>query len=558
MRGVRRLRQSVGLAGMGGPTASEEAARFPGLKGETWGTQVEGRVRPNNGVVDWRFGRIFRPALFLVLAGEIARMRIVFAASECVPFAKTGGLADVVGALPPELVKLGHEVTVYLPLYAGVKAHLPGEWKYAVRSITIPFEHYNRFVGIVDGGKREGVQYYFVDCPDLFDRPGLYGTKAGDFPNNWERFGLFCRTVLEAAKLLGVPEVFHVHDWQAALIPVYLRTVYSLDPMLQGAAVVLTIHNAGYQGWFPADTTERLLFPWEIFTMDKVEQFDNFNFLKGGVVYADMLTTVSRKYAEEIQTPEFGEKLEDVLRGRAADLRGILNGVDYTQWDPATDGGLAAHFSAGDLAGKRECRADLLHAFGLENVADKTAVIGIVSRFARQKGFDIVAEIAEKLTERDVVAVALGTGEPVYERFFREWAFWHPGQVSVQIRYDDALAHKIEAGSDIFLMPSRYEPCGLNQIYSLKYGTVPVVRATGGLDDTIEEWNPELGTGTGFKFEGLEAVGLLEEIDRALAAFNDKEGWKKLMRNGMARDYGWSGPAREYAEVYEETVRRRT
>jgi starch synthase len=488
---------------------------------------------------------------------EISRMRIVFAASECVPFAKTGGLADVVGALPPELVKLGHDVTVYLPLYAGVKAHLPSKWKYAVRSITIPFEYYNRFVGIVDGGIRQGVQYYFVDCPELFDRPGLYGTKAGDYPNNWERFGLFCRVVLEAAKLLGVPEVFHVHDWQAALIPVYLRTVYSQDPMLQGASVVLTIHNAGYQGWFPAPTTERLLFPWEIFTMDKVEQFDNFNFLKGGVVYADMLTTVSRKYAEEIQTPEFGEKLDGVLRRRATDLRGILNGVDYTQWDPATDGNLARHFNSNDLSGKRECRADLLHAFGLENVADETAVIGIVSRFAPQKGFDIVAEIAEELTERDVVVVALGSGEPVYERFFREWAFRHPGQVAVQIRYDDALAHKVEAGSDIFLMPSRYEPCGLNQIYSLKYGTVPVVRATGGLDDTIEEWNAELGTGTGFKFEGLEAARLLEEIDRALKAFKDKEGWKKLMRNGMARDYGWAGPAREYAQVYDEAVRRR-
>jgi len=289
-------------------------------------------------------------------------MHIVFAASECVPFAKTGGLADVVGALPPELVKLGHEVTVYLPLYAGVKAHIQGEWKYAVRSITIPFEHYNRFVGIVDGGRRSGVQYYFVDCPELFDRKELYGTKAGDYPNNWERFGLFCRAVLEAAKLLGVPQVFHVHDWQTALIPVYLRTVYNSDPLLSRAGVVLTIHNAGYQGWFPPVTTERLLFPWDIFTMDKVEQFDNFNFLKGGLVYCDMLTTVSRKYAEEIQTAEFGEKLEGTLRGRAAELRGILNGVDYSKWDPATDGNLAAHYSAKNLAGKQKCRADLLRA----------------------------------------------------------------------------------------------------------------------------------------------------------------------------------------------------
>jgi starch synthase len=484
-------------------------------------------------------------------------MHIVFAASECVPFAKTGGLADVVGALPPKLVKLGHKVTVYLPLYATVRPHLEGEWKYAVRSITIPFQYYNRFVGIVDGGKRDGVQYYFVDCPEMFDRQELYATKTGDYPDNAERFGLFCRAVLEATKLLGVPHVFHVHDWQAALLPVYLRTVYYFDPMLCGAGVVLTIHNAGYQGAFPPTTTEQLLFPWDIFTKDRVEQFNNFNFLKGGLVYSDILTTVSRKYAKEIQTPEFGNQMDGVLRQRAADLRGILNGVDYTQWDPTTDGKLAAHYSPENLAGKQECRADLLHAFGLKNIADSTPVIGIISRFATQKGFDLVAEIAEQLAERNVAIVALGTGEPYYENLIRDLAFRNPSSVSAQIRYDDALAHKIEAGSDMFLMPSRYEPCGLNQIYSLKYGTVPVVRATGGLDDTIEEWNPEKGTGTGFKFEGYTSPELLAAIDRALAAFQNKESWHQLMRNGMAQNYNWEQPAREYAAIYDEVARRR-
>ena len=483
-------------------------------------------------------------------------MQIVFAASECVPFAKTGGLADVVGALPPELVKLGHEVTVYMPLYARVRPLIEGEWKYAVRSITIPFQYYNRFVGIVDGGRRDGVQYYFVDCPELFDRQVLYGAKGSDYPDNAERFSLFCRAVLEAAKQLGVPQVFHVHDWQAALIPVYLRTVYASDPVLSGAAAVLTIHNAGYQGKFPPLTTERLLFPWDVFTMDKVEQFNDFNFLKGGLVYSDILTTVSRKYAQEIQTAEFGEKLDGVLLGRAADLRGILNGVDYEKWDPATDGSLAAHYTAENLAGKRVCREDLLHAFGLK-VAESTPVIGIVSRFATQKGFDLLAEIAEELMERDVALVALGSGEPLYENFFRNWAFRHPERVAAQIRYDDALAHKIEAGSDLFLMPSRYEPCGLNQIYSLKYGTVPVVRATGGLDDTIEEWNEKQGTGTGFKFEEYEAEALLAALDRALQAFQNKKAWKRLLRNGMAQNYGWEQPAREYAAVYEEAARRR-
>ena len=484
-------------------------------------------------------------------------MHIVMAASECVPFAKTGGLADVVGALPRELVKLGHEVTVYLPLYLRVRPLIAEEQKTVVESITIPFRYYNRFVGIVDGGRRDGVQFYFVDCPELYDRPELYGPAGGDYLDNAERFGLYCRAVLEATKQLGVPDIFHVHDWQAALIPVYLRTVYAQDPALRHAGVVLTIHNAAYQGKFPPVTTEQLLFPWDVFKMDKLEQYNRFNFLKGGVVFSDMLTTVSKKYAEEIQTAEFGEQLESVLHARAADLRGILNGVDYAQWDPAADRNLAAHYSPQDLTGKRTCRADLLHAFGLENVADATPVIGIVSRFVTQKGFDIVSRVSEELAGRDVVVAALGSGEPIYENFFRDWTFRHPGNVSVRVGYDDALAHKIEAGADMFLMPSRYEPCGLNQIYSLKYGTVPVVRATGGLDDTIEEWDAAKGTGTGFKFHGYEPRDLLGAVDRAIAAFTDKKGWTKLMRNGMACDYAWAGPAKQYAEVYDEVARRR-
>jgi starch synthase len=489
-------------------------------------------------------------------AGEVI-MHIVFAASECVPFAKTGGLADVVGALPPELVKLGHQVTVYLPLYAGVRRQLAGELTYSIRSITIPFQYYNRNAGIVDGGKRGGVQYYFVDCPELFERPALYGTAAGDYPDNAERFALYCRAVLEASKQLGVPEVFHVHDWQAALIPVYLRTTYKFDPMLSRAAVVLTIHNAAYQGAFPPATTEQLLFPWEIFTLDKVEQYDNFNFLKGGIVYSDILTTVSRKYAEEMQTAEFGEGLDGVLRGRSQDLRGILNGVDYARWNPATDANLAAYYTPENLEGKRACRADLLRAFGLEQVEETTPVIGIVSRFAQQKGFDLLEEIAGRLSELEVALVALGSGEPAYEKFFRDWAFWNKANVAVRIGYDDALAHKVEAGADLFLMPSLYEPCGLNQIYSLKYGTVPVVRATGGLDDTIEEWNAQQGTGTGFKFTGVSGGALLAAIERALTAFEDQAGWKRLMLNGMARNYSWEQPAREYAAVYEEAAQRR-
>jgi starch synthase len=266
---------------------------------------------------------------------------------------------------------------------------------------------------------------------------------------------------------------------------------------------------------------------------------------------------VSPTYASEIQTPEFGEGLQSILERRHWDLRGILNGVDYAHWDPAHDPKLAAHYTAKDLSGKAECRKDLLHAFGLENVKDTTPVIGIVSRFATQKGFDFVATIADQLMNRDLVLAVLGSGEPFYENFFRNLAYTHPGQVAVQVKYDDALAHKIEAGSDMFLMPSRYEPCGLNQIYSLKYGTVPIVRATGGLEDTVAEWDAAAETGTGFKFYGYNAWDLLGAIDRALAAFKEKESWQTLMRNGMAKDYAWEHPAREYQGVYEEVLRRR-
>lgn len=484
-------------------------------------------------------------------------MQIVFAASEAVPFAKTGGLADVVGALPREIAKLGHNVAVYLPLYSMVRPHLEKELDYAIRSITIPFPHGNRFAGIVDGGLRDDVHFYFVDCPEFFDRQGLYGNNGDSYPDNAERFGLFCRAVIEATKILGEPDVFNVHDWQAALIPVLLRTVYSADPLLKNAATVLTIHNAGYQGAFPPSKMEELLLPWELFTYDKLEHYNTFNFLKGGVVYADLITTVSPTYAQEIQTAEFANGLEGALRQRSADLRGILNGVDYSEWDPATDGNLAAHYNPLDLSGKRDCRKDLLHAFGLD-VPEQTPVIGICSRFASQKGFDLLEQVAGRLAERDLAVVALGTGEPYYEKFFRDFAYANAERFSVQIRYDEAMAHKVEAGADMFLMPSRFEPCGLNQIYSLKYGTIPVVHATGGLDDTVEEWNPTQNTGTGFKFEAYEPQALLDVIDRALATFYDKKQWAKLMENGMAQNFSWEKPAREYVAMYEETARKRT
>jgi starch synthase len=482
-------------------------------------------------------------------------MNIVFAASECAPWAKSGGLADVISGLPRALVRLGHKVSVFIPYYRQVAKSVPRA-AVVLSSVTIPYPSYNRFVRILDGGTTEGVQMYFVDCPEFFDRERFYSTPSGDYPDNAERFGLLSRAVIEASKVLGIPDVFHVHDWQTAMLAVLLRSTYYFDPVLRHVPALLTIHNAGYQGWFPPRTMETLLLPWDMFTFEKLEQNDKVNFLKGGIVYSDVVTTVSRTYAEEIKTPEFGNGLEGVLQQRSGDLFGILNGVDYEEWDAAIDPNIAGHYTVENLAGKQECRRDLLHAFGLRDVSDETAVIGVVSRFATQKGFDFIVEIMDRLVQEDIVLVMLGNGEEYYERLLTEISARYPSKVRVQVKYDNVMAHKVEAGSDMFLMPSRYEPCGLNQIYSLKYGTIPVVRATGGLEDTIDE-QPD-GGGNGFKFWGYSADSLLEALQRALAVFHDKEAWTKMMQRGMSQDFSWDGPAQEYVRLYERIIQNRS
>ena len=475
-------------------------------------------------------------------------MNIVFAASECVPFAKTGGLADVVGALPKALVELGHNVSVYLPKYK--QARLTESYT-LLRSITVPFDDQYRFCSVLDGGKQFGVQFYFIDYPPFFDRDALYGTPAGDYPDNAERFALYSRAVLEAAKILGVPDIFHCHDWQSALVPVLLRTSYADDPVYQNTATVFTVHNIGYQGLFPPDTLPLLMLSWDLFTIDKMEFWGKVNFLKGGLVFSDFITTVSRKYSEEIQTPEYGFGLEGVLRGRSGRIAGILNGVDYNEWSPEKDKFIARQYSAQNLDGKQECKRDLLRQFGLANADPGLPVIGIVSRFAAQKGFDLIAKVADDLAALPLIMTVLGSGDKVYEDLFRTLSRKFPEKIAVKVAYDNAIAHKIEAGADMFLMPSHYEPCGLNQIYSLKYGTVPIVRATGGLDDTIEPWDPTTGKGTGFKFTTYSGPALLESVIEALHAFKDKAGWKKPMLNGMSKDFSWTASAREYVKIYE-------
>ena len=472
-------------------------------------------------------------------------MNIAFVASESVPFSKTGGLADVVGALPRALASIGHQVTVYLPRYRQTKLDNPGV---VVRSVTVPFDDQYRFASVVSGGTLGGIHFYFVEYPPYFDREALYGTPAGDYPDNAERFALFSRTVLEASKVIGVPQIFHCHDWQSALVPVMLRTLYSEDPAFHDVGTVFTIHNMGYQGLFPPDTLPLLMLPWDLFTISKMEFFGQVNFLKGALVYADYVTTVSKKYSQEIQTAEYGFGLEGVLRNRSATVTGILNGVDYDEWSPQNDKFAVARYSP----------QDLLTAFGIKNADTKLPVIGIVSRFAAQKGFDLIAQIADRLAREEMIIVALGAGDKAYEEMFQRLHKQFPNKIAVKVAYDNAIAHKIEAGADMFLMPSRYEPCGLNQIYSLKYGTVPIVRATGGLDDTIEPWDARTGKGTGFKFTEYNGESLLLTIKEALTAYRDQTSWQALMRNGMNKDFSWNASAREYGKVYERVRQMRT
>ncbi len=473
-------------------------------------------------------------------------MRILFAASEGLPFSKTGGLADVIEALPKALVAQGHELAVVLPRYRGIKTSMV-----VMPSVTIPLGSRLRFPSIADGTMLNGVRYFFVDDPGYFDRDGIYGGSAGEYPDNAERYSEFCRAAIEIAKHVWPADVIHCHDWQTALIPTLLRSLYTTDPLVKDLPVIFTIHNLGYQGQFSAAVLDRAGIPPEVYHPAGLEYYGDVNLLKGGLVYSDYLTTVSKKYAEEIQTPEFGYGLDGVVRSRRDHVVGILNGVDYSVWNPEKDKLIAATYSTKDLSGKHLCKKELLEIFGLSLEYETRPVLGIVSRFADQKGFDLIAAIAKELMQEDVILIVLGTGDRRYEELFDTLANEFPGRVGVRIGYDNELAHKIEAGADMFLMPSRYEPCGLNQIYSLKYGTVPIVRATGGLDDTVESFDVEHGTGTGVKFEPYTGGALLDAVRLALHHFADERIWKRIQLNGMSKDFSWKRPATEYAKLYK-------
>ena len=476
-------------------------------------------------------------------------------ASEAVPFAKTGGLADVTGALSIALGALGHEVTLVLPLYRSVG------W------IGAPFERghvslgdrwYD--VGYVERRLGPGARAVLVECDELFDRDGLYGVDGHDHPDNAIRFGLLARAALHLAlKAPRSPNVLHAHDWQAGLVPIYARTVYGRHPRFARLVTVFTIHNIAYQGVFPASARADLDLGDDVFTVDGLEFWNQVSFLKAGINGSDFVTTVSEGYAREILTPEYGYGFEGIMQARRSSLCGILNGIDPAVWDPAHDKFLPAPFSVDDLSGKVEAKRRLLERFGLPvtEASLQTPVVGMISRLVYQKGFDLIAEVIDELASLGATFVVLGSGEAEYERMWQEAAARHRGTIGVTIGYDDGLAHLIEGGADLFLMPSRYEPCGLNQMYSMRYGTVPVVRATGGLDDAVDAYNPQSGAGTGFKFTAYESGAMLEALRSALAVHGDPERWRAIQRAGMRRDHSWTASAQAYVKRYAALIERR-
>ncbi len=475
-----------------------------------------------------------------------ARKTVVQIASEALPFAKTGGLADVLGALPPALARLGWHVTLVMPRYRGVAGG------HVVERFTVTVGGFAREAAFVEVALGEHARAILVDCPELYDRAELYTEGGVDYGDNARRFAFLVRAALEfAARGDAAPAVVHAHDWQSALAPVYLRSLYADHPVLGRAASVLTIHNLAYQGLFEPDWLPRLDLGWDQFTVDRLEYWGRISFLKGGINAADAITTVSPRYAAEIQTSEFGFGFDGILRARQADLVGILNGIDTQEWDPARDRFLPRAFSAADLDGKREAKIAVLRQYALP--VDETAVarplVGMVSRMVDQKGLDLIAALGRDLSQLDASFVVLGTGEARYQDFWRAVAAAHPDRIAVRIGFDEALAHLIEGGADIFLMPSRFEPSGLNQMYSMRYGTVPLVHAVGGLADTVT-------SKTGFVFHEYAPDALLACLRQALNTYRDRRKWRALQRAGMARDFSWDRSAKEYVKIYDRVRRR--
>jgi starch synthase len=468
-----------------------------------------------------------------------------------VPFIKTGGLADVSAALPKALTRLGHRVTVLVPLYRGVDRTgltLAGAANVPMGGDSHAATFYRTKAGDVD--------VVFVEHVPFFDRPFPYGVGSSDYPDNAVRFGFFARASLEYFRGRGQrPDLVHAHDWQAGLAPVYLKTHYATDPVLGRLPSVFTIHNIAYQGNFPLDTARQVDIPWHLATPDALEFHGALSYLKGGVLFSEMVNTVSPQYSHEIQTPEMGYGFDGILRSRAHDLVGILNGVDYEEWDPQHDPRLARTYSREDAKNKAACKQDLLRALGLPGRPD-LPLVGILSRLVWQKGFDLVAAARHEILTRPLRMIVVGTGDPDVQEGLASLARRDPKRFAVRFAYEPVLAHKLMAGADMLLMPSRYEPCGLTQMYALRYGTVPIVRATGGLVDTVDPFDAATGKGTGFRFGAADSGALLRALDAALAAHGSQGRWRQLMMNGMERDFSWGRSAAAYVDVYREAARR--
>jgi starch synthase len=487
-------------------------------------------------------------------------MKIAIAATEAAPYAKTGGLADVIGSLPKALEKLGCEIKVFMPKYWQVDDN-KYELTYdsSIGEMPIRVNGHTRSVHILRS-KLAGsnVDIYFVDCPHYFYRKYIYTMD----PDEDERFILFCKAVIEALQRLHwAPDVVHCNDWQTGLIPAFLKDNYSWDHMFDRTATVMAIHNIAYQGRFSKESVRKAELKQNLFYPGGPYEFQNsFSFLKAGILFSEIISTVSETYAREILTYEFGLGMNDVLRQRKDDLYGILNGADYDHWNPEIDTHIPFHYSTKNISNKLKNKKHLLKNTTLE-FNENIPVIGMVSRLVAQKGFDLIADVISELMLLDVQWVILGSGEDRYEELFSRIGRAIPHKMWAYIGFSNELAHLIEAGSDIFLMPSHYEPCGLNQIYSLKYGTVPIVRKTGGLADTVQDWHENasrgLSNGDGFSFNQATGYALFSTIHRAIETFKDKKTWEQIQANGMKRDYSWKESAKKYIALYNKAIDKR-
>ncbi|MDZ7637088.1 MAG: glycogen synthase GlgA [Bryobacterales bacterium] len=470
--------------------------------------------------------------------------KVLMLGSEAAPYAKSGGLADVLGALPVALAQRGVETAVLLPRYASIPRDRLRR-VYENFPIALGSDVYR---GEIYLQEQRGVRFLFLDIPALYDRRGIYFEDGQDYPDNFLRFAALNVAGCEAIRRLFRADILHCHDWQAGLAPYYLRKRYGVDPTFTQVKSVFTAHNLAFQGIFGREILPRIGLKDTAFTSGELEFYGKISYLKTGIAFADAVTTVSPTYAKEIQTPAAGWGLDGLLRGRSEQLHGILNGADYAVWNPATDPFIAAPYDATKPEGKTACREDLLRTVGLDPEALKnTPVIGIVARLSSQKGFDLIAPVADEFMAENLALVVLGSGEARYEELFRSLAGRYPGRAAFRAGYDESLSHKIEAGADLYLMPSQYEPCGLNQIYSLRYGTVPIVRAVGGLEDSV--------TGeTGFKFAGYNSGEMLMAVREAVKAFENKRTWKKRMVAGMKQDFSWAASADHMLELYQSLI----